>query len=259
MPKELYETINIYEQTVEELSQPLEEPESLSALVLGVGSVDTKKGKRKLVKLLDGHEYGFLTLHKEIRERGPGGFMRYECKCKCGSKVMLTRKEISERVKFETGCLGVRCPFGPDELKAWHNPDFALWLQLTTLLKACPESVDNRWGGTAYEGMGKVKVGEGYAALLSDVTPMVDILNKRWWLSRRNPVLPYSPFNIEMSDTPDFDVLGQPLNYVVHGGTLYSLAELANMFDVSLIDIRNWRKHYSDKKVMQRIMTEANQ
>ena len=251
----LYEDINIYQQAAgEEVPQLY----SLADLVTGSDLVDTKKrAKKKVPQLYSGSQYGFLTVNKRVKALSPNG-VQYRCKCKCGGKVMCTRKEILHRAKLEVGCLGNRCPLGPDEIKAWYNPEFALRLQLKYLLKHSPEIVDNVWGGTAYEGLHQVASRKGGNAMVSSLLPLVGVHCKRWWMHRKNEALPYSLFNIELEDDPGFCALEGLLNYVAYKEVLYSLSELALMFNLSVQDVRNWRRNPSDKQVMRRIIEESN-
>ena len=256
MGKELYQPINIYEHTEEE--KQVETQGSLSGLVTGGDLVDTKKRVRKRpFRLSSGAQYGLLELNKQVKKHSSSG-MKYQCKCKCGRKVMLTRLKILERDRLNIGCLDGRCPLGSEELRAWHDPEFALQLQLTALLKADPGSVDNSWGGSAYEGMDPVASSEGREAMWHDLRPLIRKTGYRWWMQRKNWVLPYSLFNVELTDTPSFEAIGGMRNYVMHKGMLRSLIELAVMFDVPLVDIRHWRTNPSDKLVMKRIIEESS-
>ena len=260
MPKNLYESIKIYEKTVEESLEPRGPPlyvaSDMIALVLGGPLRDTKK-QRRLLRLVDGKKYGFLTLRKKEKDT-QAGKTRYKCECECGESVMLPRKEIQARVRMRAGCLGFECPFGPAEVKAWHNQRFALWLQLTSLLKSQPEEVDNVWGGRAYDGVELVKVEDGFSTFLRDVTPLLGRRRGEWWLRRKNPVLPYSLFNVEFVGEPDFHVLGNKSRYVSYNGVLFSVNELASLYGLPLNDVKRWRREYiSDNKLMRIIMAEA--
>lgn len=257
MGKKLYEKIKIYEQPVSDALREEEEIEvdDMLGLVIGRPLRDTKK--EPAVKLMDGARYGFLTLHKKVKQRSRRG-TQYQCECKCGGTVMLTKLDIQSRSRMRAGCLGFTCPYGPDEVKAWHNMEFSLWLQLMTLLKHNPEEVANEWGGRIYEGIRIETLTEGFARMYADVQPLVNADKRSWWMHRKNPVLPYALFNVEMSSEPDSLVLGGESRYVSYADTLYSVNELASMYNLPLKDIKRWRRnHLSDKKVMDIIFKEA--
>jgi len=265
MPKELYDDITIYGQTVKESlesgEKPSAVPDDLISLVMGGALRDTEKkkgGRFSHVPLVDGEQYGFLTLHKQVKDHAAGK-VRYQCECKCGETSMLPRREIQSRARMRAGCLGFDCPYGPDEVKAWHNPKFSLWLQLMSLLKHDPAGVNNTWGGRAYEGIELVSTDEGFLRMYEDVLPLVQVDKGRWWVHRKNPILPYSLFNIEMGDEPEANVLGTAARYISYGGVLYSVDELAALFGVPLRLIKRWRRDVaSDKKLMEIIMVEAS-
>lgn len=262
MGSNLYESIKIYEQSVNEALGSVEKPqpveEDLASLVLQPRLRDTKKKPAHTIRLVDGQRYGFLTLNKKVKVR-KSDRTRYQCKCKCKREVMLTRLEIQSRSRMRAGCLGFDCPYGADEVKAWHNPEFALWLQLRALLRACPEDVGNEWGGRAYDGIELVSFDEGFSRMREDLDDLLDVNKREWWLYRTNTVLPYSLFNIEIKGEPSPWALGGEPNYVFYANTLYSLTELSTLFGIPLNRVRRLRrKLQSDRELMELILEEAS-
>lgn len=265
MPRDLYESIRIFESDVAhsiavaegEEDEEYVPPVDLIALVTGTELSETKKTPDTR-RLKEGKRYGFLTVGT-----GKGkvrGKQAHQCECECGGTVLLPRLEVLSRARMRAGCLGFDCPYGPPEVKAWHNPEFALWLQITTLLKTRPEEVDNRWGGRAYEGVGLVPVSEGVHAFITDALPLADVKNKRWWVTRKNYVLPYAEFNLEFESHPNKEVLSEPRRYVMYGDLLYSVDTIAGMFSIPVRTVKKWRReNESDSRVMELVMRETSE
>lgn len=261
--KNLYESISIYQEGVEQSLAAADdnpqqgEPDMLS-LVTGQVLEQTKKESQDRARLVDGKRYGFLTLSKHERKRVRAG-VSYLCKCDCGGETFLPRLEILTRARMRAGCLGFDCPYSPDEVKAWHNPKFALWLQLTTLLKTQPDEVTNEWGGRAYEELGLVPIEAGLEQFIHDALPLVGKGKHTWWLERKNPFLPYAAFNIQMQSMPKFDVLGGKARYIMYGGTVYSVLEIARMFGLHAGTIMKWRRlTIDDEQLMEMVMRETD-
>jgi len=264
MSKDLYESIRIFESDVAhsmavasgEVDERDEDTVDLIALVTGTELRDTKKAPDPR-RLKIGKRYGLLTIgkgRKKVRSK-----IAYECECRCGGTVFLPRLEVLSRARMRAGCLGFDCPHGPPEVKAWHNPQFALWLQITTLLKTSPEQVDNKWGGKAYEGVELVPFSEGVRAFVEDLLPRTGV-NKRWWVTRSNDVLPYAAFNIVFATHPDRGVLDEPRRYIMYGDLLYSVDTIASMFGVPVGKVKKWRKEFeSDHRVMEMVLRETSE
>jgi hypothetical protein len=231
--------------------------DDMLALVTGRVLRDTKKGLKNghLLKLRSGRRYGFLTLNKSDHKLD-----RYKCECECGGVVYLSHREIQERDRVRAGCLDFDCPFGAEEVKAWRNPEFSLWMQLKHLLKTCPEEVDNAWGGSVYGGVERAQFREGYVALLESAEPHIDRPANQWWISRSNPVLPYAAFNLHMLTAPAFDIFCGRSRYIMHGNSLYSVDNLATLYDLSLPEVRRMRRKTSDDaQLMELILKEKEE
>jgi len=231
------------------------DPDDMLALVSGRVLRETKKKLTPggYLKLKDGHRYGYLALVMGDR-RGAN----YRCECDCGGVVYLSRYEIQERQRLKVGCLDFDCPHGPEEVKAWRDPTYSLWLQLCVLLRDQPENVDNRWGGRAYEGVAREDKDAGFANLMSDAGPLISRPIGRWWISRGNPVLPYAGFNLRLTTKPEVNLFGSRSRYVVYNDQLYSVNNLATLFDLPLRSIMKWKREtVGDEGLMEKILRET--
>lgn len=229
--------------------------DDLLGLVSGKVLRENKKKPKggELPPLKSGGRYGHLILFSEDR-RGS----RCRCECDCGGVVYLTRVEIAERKRLMVGCLEFDCPHDPDEVKVWRNPTYALWLQLNTLLRKQPKQVDNAWGGEAYDEVPRAPLKEGFANLLECTRDKVVLRTGKWWLSRENPYLPYSEFNLRLITKPEVDLFGSKSRYVMHGGSLYSINNLASMFNLSTHRVQRLKRASpNDETLMAAIMKES--
>ena len=117
--------------------------------------------------------------------------------------------------------------------------------------------MDSWWGGTAYESNRKVDLDGGFKHL-SDVFFSEVREDHRWWLGRKNPVLPFAPFNILIQDVPSFDVFEGRSRYVMFKGRLYSMEEIERLFELDIRDVRRWRHDIlDDNKLMEKIVEES--
>ena len=231
------------------------DPDDMLALVSGKVLRETKKKLkgRTSQKLTDGKRYGYLALVMSDRKGA-----HYRCECDCGGAVYLTRQEILERERLRAGCLGFDCRHGAEEVKAWRNPMYSLWLQLRMLLKEQPENVDNAWGGSAYDELERESFSAGFDNLAACAKSQIIYPTCRWWMSRDNKMLPYSPFNLTLVSTPEIDLFGSRSRYVRHGRNLYSVNNLATLYDIPLRDIQRWKREApNDEALMEIILRES--
>lgn len=225
------------------------------ALVSGRVLRETKKKLKGEAtrKLRNGSRYGYLALVMEDRQGS-----KYRCECDCGGIVYLSHREILERDRLRVGCLGFDCLHGAEEVKARRNPTYALWLQLKLLLKEQPDNVDNAWGGAAYAELERENIKDGFSNLLRCAEPKIVYPTCRWWMSRDNRLLPYSPFNLSLVSSPEIDLFGSRSRYVMYGGLLYSVNNLATLYDIPLKDIQRWKRETpSDEVLMEIILKES--
>jgi len=232
------------------------DPDDMLSLVSGRILRDTKKALGgKLPRLKNGSRYGYLTLVMEDKKRS-----KYRCECDCGGAIYLTHPEIHARERLRAGCLSLECQYGAEEVKMWMNPEYALWLQHRDLLNSCPDEVCNEWGGKAYKGTPTAKREQGFENMLEDLSAHFEKPGRKWWVSRENPVLPYSAFNLHFLSWPEVHPFGGRSRYVVHGDTLYSVNSLATLYSLPLKLIQRWKRaSENDTQLMEKILRETNE
>jgi hypothetical protein len=227
----------------------------LITLVTGRDLGDTKNTPPMGIPKI-GRRYGSLTVGKG---RGSlNGRVTYQCRCECGSVKYLTRKDIFSRARMRVGCLGSSCSYGSDEVKAWHNSEFAIRYQITTLLKTMPKQVENEWGGTAYKTIDFLPVEEGVDNFIDYIQPLIVESQKKWWVSRKNPVLPYAKFNVNITNEPNREVFAEQRRYIIYGGNIFTVDSVSNLFGVPSRKVRKWRREIdSDSRIMELVKNEA--
>ena len=243
MPKQLYKNIPPYGEDGEV---------DLVALVSCSDLQDTKKRRElKRGRPPIGKPCGLITpVKRSLSWHG------HHCLCECGRKVRLTTDEIKERYYLGAGCLHADCHANGQEMKAWHNPEYALLLQWQYLLKHSPALVDNAWGGSAYDCAPAATGKEGLAQFLLDALPRV--VGKSWWLSRGNPVLPYSAFSLTLVSSPEIDLFGPGSRYVMSDKGLVSVDDLAERYRLPLNMVRSLRRStLNNAHIMQQLQKES--
>jgi len=239
MAKELYKCITTHDD---------DEP-SMAALVSGEVLRDTKKRRRRTVE--DGQRFGHLTLSKTDRVG-----KKYLCRCDCGSLIYLTLKELLNRDRLGVGCLLLYCEFGCDQVKVWHNPPYALRLQLRKLLLLCPEEVCAEWGG--YAGDTRVGQNAGEGRMIAELTQHIKRKRHKWWITRIDPALPYNWCNVKMLSYPSIDLFGSRSRYIMLGDQLLSTYSVSQIFSVPHDWVNELRLRYlDDSVVMEKVLKQA--
>jgi len=266
MPKKggIIEDIRKFESSVIQQEDEKRRLERGSLLQRAVGgTLRTRRlktvGKKRLSHIRPGRRYGYLKTAKGKGRHTRGG-MRYLATCDCGETLEMSTMDLHQREAMNVGCMQDSCPYGAMEAKVWFNPKFALWVQLNFLLSNRPEEVDNCWGGQAYEGVERVTPDEGQRAFFYDVWPHIEetLQEKRWWMHKVNPVLPYSKLNVRFDRSPDPEIIQVNLDTIRYGYHLYRLDEIASLLNVPLQRVTELRGEiYSDNALMDKLIDEG--
>jgi len=261
---DLVKDIRKFESSLADIEDERNRLQAGSLLQRAVGGTLKVRGlkrvnKSRLSHIRPGRRYGFLKTLKEKGRHTRDG-MRYRAVCDCGKTLELSTMELHHREAINVGCMQRDCQYGAMEAKVWFNPKFALWVQLNFLLSNKPGEVDNAWGGQAYEEVEKVTPDQGHQAFFHDVWPYIkeELHQKRWWIHKVNPVLPYSKFNVRFDRTPDPEILQVNLDTVRYGHTLYRLDEIALLLNVPIERVSELRSEiYSDNALIDKLIEEG--
>lgn len=195
-------------------------------------------------QVFHGMKHGHLRVDKRVMKRR-GIRRQYHCACDCGRGVYLLAEDILRRDRLHSGCMEVGCNVGPMTVRVWYDPEFALWVQWSELLARYSKDVDNSWGGTLYEGIPQVGPEDGFKQFLSDVGPMVDREDRKWWLHKVTAKAPYSGINVYLEKSPSDKVFPTKQLHIRYGTDPLKIGELADLFGLSKVAVEKLRSQHA--------------
>ena len=124
-------------------------------------------------EIVQGEACGHVVPEKRWARR-KYGLIEYSSQCKCGRKAHFTASDLLFRRRYNTGCLAPGCDFTPYYVRVFIEPKDALWIQLVNIRSKMPESLDDRWGGSAF-GVLATDPLTGHDNLVNDVWDDIDV------------------------------------------------------------------------------------
>jgi hypothetical protein len=227
----------------------------LARAYLAGGEVRPPRAHATDERVIHGAKYGHVRVDKRRMKR-KGVRRRYHCDCNCGREAYMSAPEILKRERLHAGCMAIGCDVGPLDIRIWHDPEFALWVQWSELLAREVGEVANGWGGTLYEGLPSAEGEAGFEAFAACLRPQIE--GRRWWVHRITPAAPFTDNNVRLEDRPSRDVFPMSRLHVRYGTAPLRIDKLADLFGVSEARVTELRAKTADgEELVRRLIDET--
>lgn len=169
---------------------------------------------------------------------------KYICTCKCGAVMALSADEVVGKVISGTGCRNRRgCSVETVHQKVVHDFYMHLKFQHWLLLTCSPRKVCSWWGGSADDAFIMVPPSVGEDRFAENIYHAdLKVTSENYWVSRKNPSLPFMSSNIEFARLPDKAVQGTIGKLEVWKGNKPTGFTVSRFLAATHIDI--WRLLY---------------
>lgn len=195
---------------------------------------------------------GHLTILKKLRyDKGDvdGRGALYECQCRCGNTLSLSRKEVHARKRKKQGCLLPGCGIATGKDRVFTDMYECFRDQFRRLHVHHKEGLSIMWTGELDDLQSSFYL---FADHMKDLGATQE--NGKWYIKREHNLKVYTEDRTTISDTDQLK--GYPGEDVfVYEGEPISMDEAANIFGCRISDILDLQAEFiSDEDIFESLM-----